>query len=299
MNYRVFGQMDKRQLRLVGLAALFFTLCVGQISAREDSPKRVISTAPSITEMIYAMGAEDLLVGVTSYCDYPPEATSKPIIGDFASPSIEAILRQKPSLLIVLAGRRDLEDKLAPFGIPMLVLEHESIEKIFQSLEILGRVLGKEREAEDLITQSRNRLAKVHARLLGRPVKKVLFLVGRNLGTLSDIYAVGSEGYLGELIRMAGGTSIFPNLLSAYPKVSIEEILVQNPEIIIDMSHSDRPSAEDEGPVRELWSRFPMIEAVKQNNVHVVDSDIFLIPGPRVVDAVEMLAEIIHGDSKR
>lgn len=295
---RVPGRGNRLHLRLVGLAALFVLLSVAHVSAVGDSPKRVISTAPSITEMIYALNAEDLLVGVTSYCDYPPEAATKPIIGDFASPSIEAILRQKPNLLIVLSGRQDLEDRLSPFGIPLLVLEHESIEKVFTSIQTLGRYLDREREAGALVSRSRARLAAVRDRLTGRPVKKVLFLVGRNLGTLSDIYAVGSEGYLGELIRMAGGESIFPDLYSAYPKVSIEEILVRNPEIIIDMSHSDRPSAEDEGPVRELWSRFPTIEAVKQNHVQVVDSDIFLIPGPRVVDAVEMLAVIIHGDPK-
>ncbi len=292
-------QLEVRMNRTVGIITLLLlpalTAGIATIEASSDVPKRIISTAPSITEMIYALGAEGELVGVTSYCDFPPEAQQKPVIGDFAVPNIESVLSQKPDLVIILSGRADLEDKLKPFSLPVLVLEHETLAKIYKSIRILGKRIGREDAATSLISDIERDLAEIEARLSGLPKKEVLFLVGRNSGSLTDIYVVGTRSYLGQLIELAGGNNIFSDLPAPYPKVSIEQILVRNPEIIIDMSYMEAPDDRTLGQAREIWAQFPRIRAVENDGVHIVSSDVFLVPGPRIAEAVASLATIFHG----
>jgi iron complex transport system substrate-binding protein len=262
--------------------------------------ERLVSTAPSITETLYALGAGDSIVGLTSYCRYPEQALSKPIIGDFAAPSVEAILEQRPDLVILLAGREDLVQKLQPFGLKILVLEHETLPQLFESFLILGKHIGRGDEARELVHRIKTELSRIQASLRAIPRRRVLFLVGRNPGALSDIYAVGSSGYLGQLLELAGGENVFRDLPGVYPKVSIEEIIKRDPEIIIDMStgmsYSDREDFVEEKirDIRELWSHFPTIAAVRESRVEVVMRKIFLVPGPRVAEAVRILADLFH-----
>jgi iron complex transport system substrate-binding protein len=245
--------------------------------------------------MIYALGAQDELVGVTSYCDFPPEAQQKPVIGDFAAPNIEMMLSQKPDLVVILSGRIDLEDKLRPFSLPVLVLEHETLAKIYESIGILGKRIGREEAATSLISNIENRLARIEQELSGLPKKEVLFLVGRNSGSLTDIYVVGTRSYLGQLIELAGASNIFSDLPASYPKVSIEQILIKDPEIIIDMSYMEAPDDETLEEALKIWAQFPSIQAVARDDVHIVSSDVFLVPGPRIAEAVASLANIFHG----
>jgi iron complex transport system substrate-binding protein len=279
-------------IRIVALALIASTTAV---EAGGDVPKRIISTAPSITEMIYALGAQDELVGVTSYCDFPPEAQQKPVIGDFAAPNIEMMLSQKPDLVVILSGRIDLEDKLRPFSLPVLVLEHETLAKIYESIGILGKRIGREEAATSLISNIENRLARIEQELSGLPKKEVLFLVGRNSGSLTDIYVVGTRSYLGQLIELAGASNIFSDLPASYPKVSIEQILIKDPEIIIDMSYMEAPDDETLEEALKIWAQFPSIQAVARDDVHIVSSDVFLVPGPRIAEAIASLAKIFHG----
>ena len=291
-------QLEVPMNRMVGTITLLLLLAAtagkATLEASGDVPKRIISAAPSITEMIYALGAEGELVGVTSYCDFPPEAQQKPVIGDFAAPNIEALLSQKPDLVIILSGRSDLEDKLKPFSLPVMVLEHETLAKIYESIRILGKRLGREDAATSLISDIERDLAEINVEISGLPRKEVLFLVGRNSGSLTDIYVVGTQSYLGQLIELAGGKNIFSDLPAPYPKVSIEQILVSNPEIIIDMSYMEAPDEKTLGQALATWAQFPSIKAVENDRVYIVSSDVFLVPGPRVAEAVASLATIFY-----
>jgi iron complex transport system substrate-binding protein len=287
--------MDTTVGTIIRIAALALIASTTAVEAGGDVPKRIISTAPSITEMIYALGAQDELVGVTSYCDFPPEAQQKPVIGDFAAPNIELMLSQEPDLVVILSGRTDLEDKLRPFSLPVLVLEHETLAKIYESIGILGERIGREEAAASLISSIENRLARIERELSGLPKKEVLFLVGRNSGSLTDIYVVGTRSYLGQLIELAGASNIFSDLPASYPKVSIEQILTNDPEIIIDMSYMEAPDDETLEEALKIWAQFPSIQAVASDDVHIVSSDVFLVPGPRIAEAVASLAAIFHG----
>jgi iron complex transport system substrate-binding protein len=259
-------------------------------------PQRVVSTAPSITEMLFALGAGDRVVGVTTFCRYPDEAKRKPKIGGFASPNIEAILQQKPDLVVVLGGRTDLSDKLRPFEVSTLVVRPEKLEDIESSLSTLAARLGLDERGRQVVADIRRDLDAVHNSVGKLPRRTVLFVVGRDPGTLRDVTAVGRGSYLGQLVELSGGTNVFHDAVGAYSKVSLEEILARDPDVIIDMSHGEGIRPEDLRAIQALWSRFPSLRAVRNREVHIVTDDIFVVPGPRVGAAVRSLARMIHGD---
>lgn len=263
-----------------------------------DPPQRIVSTAPSITETLFALGAEGQLVGVTSYCHYPPAARSKLVVGDFATPNLETVLQLRPDLVIVLADRGDLIERFAAFSLPLLVLPQGGLDEVFESIRLLGNRTGREQAAGDLVDSMKRQLEglrqPVHHR---RP--RTLFLVGRNSGSLSDLYAVGSNGYLGQMLEIAGAENIAAGAPGAYPKFSLEEVLRRDPEVIIDLSHGvSGPNPQAERQSRELWAKFPSLAAVRDGRVHVLDDDVFLIPGPRLVEAVAKLVRVIHGETR-
>lgn len=263
-------------------------------AAGTGAPSRVISTAPSITEMVYALGADDRLVGVTTYCRYPPAALDKPRIGSFAAPSMEAVLARTPDLIMALSDRQDLETRFRSAGLAVLMLDVRDLSGVLASIELLGRSLGVPERGEALAGRLRDELAARRSRWRSEPPREVLVLVGRNPGNITDLYAVGGRSYLADLVEIAGGRSVFREAGALYPKVSIEEILVRDPELIIDLSQMGRsPTADDLDRVRRLWRDFPRLQAVRENRVFVLDDDVLLVPGPRMIEAVDRLRALI------
>ena len=287
-------------MRKIQFILLFILLATSQApasSSRESTetvPRRIISTAPSITEILYALGQQDRLVGVTSYCDFPPEAQQKTVIGDFASPNLETILRLRPDLVVLLSDRGDVREKLRPFHIPLLVLTQNTLSDIFDSIHRLADRIGCADEGRALASRLRAELDRVRAGQSGRPRPRVLFIVSRTPGALNEIYTVGRDCYIGELIDLAGGDNVFGEARAIYPKVSVEEILARNPDIIIDMSMGGSETAQVAQRVRDLWEDFPTISAAKNGRIYALDSDMFIIPGPRVVEAARRLSAIFH-----
>ena len=244
--------------------------------------------------MIYALGAEDQLVGVTSYCDFPPQAQSKTIIGDFASPNIETVLNLRPDLVVLLSDRDDVLSRLSPFQIPTLVLKQESLEDVFRSLKTLGGAIGRGEQAQELARGLADRLQLIRDSAATKKRPTVLFVVSRDVGALTGLYSVGKGSYIDELIEIAGGRNVLGPLSAAYPKVSVEEILLRNPDIIIDMSHGGATSVDQANRVEEIWSALDTLSAVRAHRVYVLESDVFIVPGPRVLEAATLLDQVFH-----
>lgn len=259
-------------------------------------PQRIVSTAPSITEMLFALGAGDRVVGVTSYCRFPPEARSRPKIGSFVSLDMEALLAQRPDLVLLSAGRRDLQDQLRSASLPFLVLDHDELQGIYRSIRQLARVLKIEARGDALVASIEDRIDGLRRRFGGRPIRSVLLVVGRTPGSLSDLYVVGDVGYLADLIRLAGGRSLFSGLHLRYPRVSLEEVLVRDPDVIIDMSSEMEPSQAGLRHLRDLWAPFPNLKAIRKNRIFRLSSGLFTIPGPRVAVAAERLARVVNSE---
>ncbi len=265
--------------------------------AAAAAPQRIVSTSPSITEMLYAMGLGDRVVGVTTFCHYPPEATKKPKIGTYLQPNIEVIVGLKPDLVIAEATGVRRSEKLSGLNLKVLEIDDGTLAGIYDSIRRIGNATGAEGAAQALIGRMRSELDAIRKAVAGWPKPRVMFVVGRAPGRLEDLVVAGRASHLNELMEIAGGTNVFGDSAPAYSKVSIEEVLARNPDVIVDMgemAETEGVTQAEKRAVVTLWSRYGSIAAVRKHGVHAVASDIFVVPGPRVVDAAREFARLFH-----
>jgi iron complex transport system substrate-binding protein len=280
-------------VRLIAILAL--------AAAAAAQPARIVSTAPSITEMLFAVGAGARVVGVTSHCHYPPEAVKLPKIGGYMRPNLESIAALRPDLVIVLKTPNDLAAKLAQLGIRTMELEHESVAGIYDSIGRIGTATGNPVNALQLTARIRSQLEDVQRLAAKLPRRRVTFIVGRTPGAIEGLIAVGgTASYLQELLALAGGDNIFRSAPIPYPKVSLEEMLARDPQVIIDMGDMAETIGVTEAyrkSVVALWNRYPALSAVRERRVHAVASDIFVVPGPRMVEAAREFLRMLHPEA--
>ncbi|MGC8758614.1 MAG: ABC transporter substrate-binding protein [Bryobacteraceae bacterium] len=279
-------------MRALTLALLLAT------AALAAPPARIVSTAPSLTETLFALGLGNRVVGVTEFCRYPPEAAAKPKIGTFLEPNLERILALKPDLVLVVRNPVQLAEKLQRLGLRAVEIPQETVAEIIASIREIGRLTGAEAQARLVASRVEAELDAVRRRAAGLPRKKVLFLIGRSPGTLQGMVGVGGGNFLDELIRLAGGENVLASSPIPYPRVSMEQILAADPDVILDMGdfahHEGRPMES----VREflgLWSAYPVLRAVRQGAVRQVDSEVLIRPGPRVGEAARRMLALVHG----
>jgi iron complex transport system substrate-binding protein len=260
-------------------------------------PQRIVSTAPSITELLYALGLGDRVVGVTRFCRYPPEAQLKPKIGDYTAPNLEAIAALRPDLVVIQTNPVHLADRLKALKLHVLEVDQENIAAIYKSIRQVGDATGTERAATQLSDSIREGLARIRARVEGKPRVRMMFVIGRSPDRLDGLVVVGRASYLNETIEIAGGENVFRDAQAAYPGVSLEEVMARNPDVIVDMGDmSDTVGVTEQHKrnVIALWNRIPTLAAVKQHRVFAVASDMYVVPGPRVIEAAKAFAEMLH-----
>lgn len=265
------------------------------------APQRIVSTAPSITEMLYALGLGDRVVGVTRFCRYPPEATKKPKIGDYVNPNLEAIAALRPDLVIIQTNPVQLAQRLHTLRLKVLEIDQQDIAAIYESIRVVGRATGTEARAAQLIASIRGGLDAVRARAARFQPTPLMFVVGRTPGRLDGLIVAGATSYLNQIIEIAGGTNVFGDARAAYPQVSLEEVLARNPRAIIDMGDMAdviQVTADQRRDTIALWQRLPALAAVHDGRVFPVAPGGFVIPGPRVVDAARELFALLHPESK-
>jgi iron complex transport system substrate-binding protein len=276
--------------RVFGLAFLSAVLSAAP-------PERLVSTAPSITELLYALGLGNRVVGVTRFCRYPPEAQLKPKIGDYTSPNLEAIAALRPDLVIIQTNPVHLADRLAKLKLHVLEVDQENIAAIYKSIHDVGAATGTEHAATQLSDSILDGLGKIRNRVASLPRVRMMFVIGRSPNRLDGLVVAGRASYLNEVIEIAGGENVFRDAVAGYPEVSLEEVMARNPEVIVDMGDmSDTVGVTEEHKrnVIALWNRIPNLAAVKQHRVFAVASDIFVVPGPRVIEAAKAFAEMLH-----
>ena len=250
--------------------------------------KRIISLAPSITEILFALGLNEEIAAITKFCDYPEAALSKPRIGGFVNPDTEKIVSLKPDLIIGIrdGNRMDTVDRLNDFGFPVYLIDPKGFDGVLGTIKNIGEVVGREKESrrlmKDMVDKRENMIAL--SRSLSKP--KVFFQVGD-----VPLITVGKGTLADDLIRLAGGRSISENESESYPSYSIETILAKAPEIII---MSSMESKKDRTNLIKRWQNWKTIPAVKMNAIHVVDSNLVDRPTPRIVEGLETLVRIIH-----
>jgi iron complex transport system substrate-binding protein len=266
-------------------------------SACLAQPRRIVSTAPSITEMLYALGLGDRVVGVTTFCHYPPEAARKPKIGNYLRPDVETILALHPDLVIAEKSMIRQALSLPRLKLNLLQVDDATIPGIYDSVRAIGLAAGAKARAENLCEEIRKDLESIRQRTSRLPPSRVLFVVGRTPGRIEDLIAAGGSTYLDELIQMAGGETVFRDAHAAYSKVNLEEVLARDPDVIIDMGEMAQTvgiTDQQRRSVVALWQRYPSLKAVRNHRVFAVASDIFVVPGPRVTLAAREIAAMLH-----
>jgi iron complex transport system substrate-binding protein len=264
-------------------------------------PQRIVSTAPSITELLYALGLGDRVVGVDRFSRYPPESLRKAKIGDYVNPNLETIASLRPDLVIIPTNPVKLAERLAVLRLKVLELDQESIAKLYESFRIVGQATGATAQAAKLESTVRGQLEAVRARAAPLKKTRVMFVVGRTPNRLDGLIVVGQASYLNEIIALAGGENVFRDAVASYPEVSLEEVLARNPDVIVDMgdmSDTVGVTEEHKREVTSLWERLSSVAAVRQHRVHAVASDVYVVPGPRVVDAAKAFLEMLHPEAR-
>lgn len=252
------------------------------------NPKRIVSLAPSITETLFALGLNEEIVGATNYCDYPVEALEKPRIGGFVNPSIEKIIALGPDLVIATddGNRREVIDRLTGLGIAVFVTYPKNFNEILLTIENLGAITGRKREASRIVEKISERRKEIInlTKDLERP--KVFFQVGN-----FPLMTIGRDTFANDLIKYAGGLSISRDEPTPYPTYSIEQVLMKEPDIVIIASMN--PKRGCQGLMRS-WAKWANIPAVRRGKVFVIESDLVDRPSPRIIEGLEELARIIN-----
>jgi iron complex transport system substrate-binding protein len=265
-------------------------------------PQRIVSTSPSITETLFALGLGDRVVGVSQHCHYPPEATRRPRVGGYIRPNIEAIVGLRPDLVIVQEKATEAAGQLARMKIGVLNVENGDLRTMFAGMRAIASRCGVADRGARLEADVNARLSAIRRRTAGMPKRSLVFIVGRSPGRLEDLIAVGKGSYLNELIDIAGGVNSLGGTVMPYPKISLESMLGLNPDVVVDMgemSETTGVTEEQKRKVVELWNRRPSLKAVRQKRVYAVASDIFVVPGPRIAEAAEAFERMLHPENAR
>ena len=258
-----------------------------------DHPMRIVSLAPSITEILFALKLSDRLVGATQFSDYPAAARSLPKVGSYVHLNVEKIVALNPDLCIAVKDGNPITaiSKLEGMGIPVYAVDPRNLKAVMGTMEELGRLLDVSDRSTAIVSHMRTRIDYIGQCIAGashRPT--VFFQIG-----VSPIVSVGTSTFLHELITMAGGINLAQGK-TPYPRFSKEEVIVLRPEVMIITSMARQAVFEE---VKQDWQQWDAMPAVKNDRIYLVDSDVLDRPSPRLVDGLEMLARLIHPDRFR
>ncbi|MEZ5355565.1 MAG: helical backbone metal receptor [Bryobacteraceae bacterium] len=281
-------------IRGIGVAALLWPLAAA-------AAPRIVSTGPAITEILFALELGPNVAAVSNYCHYPEAVRRLPKIGTYLEPNLESIAVLQPDLVIVERLPNNAVDQLRRLRLHVLEVEFGTLDKIYASMRAIARAGGVPIRGDQLVSRIRARLEAVRVRAAKLPPRSMIFLVGRNPGRLEGLIAVGKGSYLNELIALAGGRNPLAQGPLAYAKVSLESLVAVNPDLILDMGDMSQTAGTPahRQAVLRLWQPMKMLAAVRTGNVHAIDSDIFVVPGPRIADAAEEFARLLHPEPTR
>ena len=291
------AQIQKSKLatyKLVTLYLIIQSLCILIIQEVNAAPHRIISTSPAITEILFAIGAGDRVVGVTDYCNFPKKACLLPSIGGPLNPSTEKWIALKPDLIILQDDSVVLNKHAKVFKIPTLEVSVNNLENILISIQVIADAMQAPKAGKQLVDKIKIQIDNYRTSIKKAKPRHVLMLLSDTNDPSRDLYAVGRNTFLNELLSIAGGENILPDTMATYPKISKEFIIAKSPEIIIEIGPTANLSNEGILNRKKAWTIYPTISAVKNDRLSVVGADYILIPGPRLVKILDILTRNIH-----
>lgn len=278
--------------------ALILALCFALCAAATGIPQRIVSLSPDLTEMLYGVGALSRVVAVSNYDTYPPEVAKLPRLGPLESTNLEKLAALRPDLVVINTSQAPfLEDTLDQLNFRVLKASNKSIDEAYQAMIAIGRATGNESGAAKLVSATREGLDRVSRKTAGLPKPRVVMIVDRTPGTLRDLYDATGGSYLAELVEIAGGRIAVPPVEIGYAKLSKEDLLAANPDIILDFVHgfTGRFAAD---PIA-AWDAIPELKAVRGHRVYSVAEDFVPHASQRMVQTAELFAKLIHPELQR
>ncbi|MFB0526833.1 MAG: ABC transporter substrate-binding protein [bacterium] len=251
-------------------------------------PQRIVSLDPSVTEILFALGLNNEVVGVTDYCDYPEQARSKSKVGGYINPNIEAIALLEPDLVVTTLKTNTprLIQQLEDFGTKVFVLDPKNIEDIFENISALAKITYRKEKARELLEALKDTLYGIREKVVGISRPGVFLEMGKD-----PLISVGPGSFAHDLIEIAGGRNVASQSSSRYPRYTLEEILLADPEVIIicTMTPDDPCLAQ-----KKWWKKWANISAVHNGRIYVIEANLLTRPGPRMVEGLTEIANAIH-----
>jgi len=259
-----------------------------------QTPRRIVSLVPAVTEMLFAIGAGPQVVAVSSYDQDPPEVRTLPRVGALLDPDVERILSIRPDLVITYGSQTDLQQQLGRASIALFDYRHAGLADITTTMRRLGAVTGHAKQADDRADLLEQRIRAIREKAASLPRPRTLLVFGRERGALRNIYASGGRGFLHDMLEAAGGSNIFADVARESVQATTELILARAPEVILEVRSADILTAEEASREAASWAPLASVPAVRSKRVVVLTGRGLTVPGPRVADVVQQIADALR-----
>lgn len=287
-NAKSKGEPEKKEPLKTDSYPITITDQLGREIVLEKLPERIVSLSPSNTEILFSLGLEDRLVGVTDFCEYPEAAKSKEKVGGFADPSVEKIVSLKPDIVLTTDLHRQVVEQLDAMGISSVMINPGNMEEMLESIELIGFVTGVKEKAEALTLGLRTRIKAVSEEMAGIPDDKKPRVYYEIFPT--PLITAGPNTFVDDIIKLTGGVNIAADANKAYPEYSQEMIVSKNPQIIIYSHHGSSQETVEDILGRTGWGS---IDAIKEKRVFYIDEDIVQLATPRLVEGLEAVSRLL------
>jgi iron complex transport system substrate-binding protein len=256
-------------------------------------PQRIVSLSPNLTEVLYGVGAFDQVVGISDYCTWPPAVSKLPSVGGWRNPNLERLTALRPDLVIIDDSQAAfVQDDLKALSLAVLVAADRTVSDVFAAISAIGRATGHPQGAARLEAVTRKGLARVARTVAPLPRPGVILIVDRNPGTLRGLVTAAEGSFLAELVSIAGGRSVAPELKGGYGQLSKEDLLAIDPDVILDFVHGSQNRFT--GALLDAWLEMPDLKAVRERRVYGVNEDFVPHASQRIVETAELFARLIH-----
>lgn len=267
----------------------------GNAKSESDVPQRVVSLSPALTEIMFSLGLDSKVVGVTAHCKYPPEAQRKTQVGTIFTPNFEAMSSLKPDCALLASQDVEKIARIRSFGWRPEVFQDKTIEDVFETIHRLGRLFDATERADQLVEEMRGRLETLRKKTQGNAPVRVLLVVSRNYESsrLEEVYLAGRDGLCEPLLEIAGGKNVYSGSMP-FPKVSAEGLLSMEPDLILEIVPDEILKKTSKEALDSAWLTLPSLKAVRNRKIfHIAESEAALIPGPSMVLWAEKAADVL------
>ncbi len=274
-------------MKIIKILLIFITIFPSLIFS-----ERIITLAPALTEIVFALGKGDSIVGNTRFCDFPEKARAITKIGGFMDLNIEMVINLKPDLIILYPENFE-KMKILKNRTKLLTVNHKTLNHLYEAITTISKELKEITKGEFMVSNIKITLENIRNKSQNKKKRKTLLIAGRNPDQLSNMYVIGNKDFLNDILEISGGINAYTgNIL--YPNISIESVVSMNPDYIIELSAFNQQIQEDK--ILKLWEKYKIITAARRNRIIIIKDSFWFRPGPRVVKIAEKLYELFSNN---